>query len=41
MKPLSRYSVNKNRSAQKFRKASGKTKAANIKVTPMRGGWRL
>lgn len=41
MKPLSRHNVNKNRSAAKFRKASGKTKAANMKVAPMRGGWRL
>lgn len=41
MKPLSRYGVNKGRSASKFRRNVGKTKKANLRITPMRGGWRL
>lgn len=41
MKPLKRGSVSKSRSARKFRRNVGKTKAANLSVMPMRGGWRL
>lgn len=40
MKPLSRSPVNKQRSAQQFRKHTYKTKKANI-IAPMRGGWRM
>jgi len=36
-----RYGVNKGRSARKFRKHSGSTKAANVRPHPMRGGFRL
>jgi len=35
-----RYRVNKSKSARKFRRQVGKTKAANI-IGPMRGGIRL
>lgn len=40
MKPVSRYSVNKSKSAKKFRKSVGKTQSYNL-TTPIRGGWRL
>lgn len=36
-----RKSVNKARSAGQFRKNVGKTKAANMRAAPMRGGIRL
>lgn len=36
-----RKHVNKARSSRKFRKQVGKTKAANMRVGPMRGGIRL
>jgi hypothetical protein len=36
-----RHPVNKARSAKKFRAQSGKTKFANMKGSPMRGGIRL
>lgn len=41
MRPLKRHGVNKHRSAHKFRRMAGKTKAPNVKAGPMRGGWRL
>lgn len=41
MRPVSRSGVNKGRSARKFRKNVGHTKAANIQSAPQRGGWRL
>jgi hypothetical protein len=41
MKPLSRKSVNKQRSAKRFKGNVRKTKAANMNLNPMRGGWRL
>lgn len=41
MKPLSRSYVNKRKSAGKFKKHVRHTKAANMKLNPMRGGWRL
>lgn len=41
MKPLSRHSVHKGRQAKKFRKNVSRTKAANLSVNPMRGGWRM
>lgn len=40
MRPVSRKPVSKHRSAAKFRKSVGRTKAANI-TGPMRGGIRL
>lgn len=40
MKPLSRGTVNKGKSARRFRKAAKMTKAANM-AAPMRGGIRL
>lgn len=36
-----RSKVNKGRSARKFRKSVSRTKAANVKGNPMRGGIRL
>lgn len=36
-----RFGVNKGRSARKFRGQVGRTKAPNVSVQPMRGGWRL
>jgi len=38
---MRRYSVNKMKSAKKFRKQVSKTKVANLRSNPMRGGWRL
>jgi uncharacterized Fe-S cluster-containing MiaB family protein len=38
---MRRYSVNKGKSAKKFRKQVSKTKVANLRSNPMRGGWRL
>lgn len=36
-----RHNVNKHKSARKFRAHSGKTKAANMRTAPMRGGIRM
>lgn len=41
MRPLKRKSVSKRASAKKFRRQAGRTKVANLKITPMRGGWRM
>lgn len=41
MRPLKRRGVSKHRSARKFRNHVGKTKAPNVIMAPMRGGWRL
>lgn len=41
MRPLKRHFVSKSKSARKFRKHASRTKAANLAVMPMRGGWRL
>lgn len=41
MRPLKRHGVSKGRSARKFRRDSGRTKALNVRAVPMRGGWRL
>lgn len=41
MKPLTRHSVNKHKSASKFKRNVQHTKAANMSINPMRGGWRL
>lgn len=38
---MRRIRVNKYSSAAKFRSRAKLTKAANVKATPMRGGWRL
>lgn len=40
MRPLSRFGSNKRRSAKKFRRHVGRTKAVNMSG-PNRGGWRL
>lgn len=41
MKVLHRMSVNKHKSARRFRGSAARTKAANIQMAPQRGGWRL
>jgi len=41
MKPVSRRPVNKAASARSFRRNTASVAAANLAVTPMRGGWRL
>jgi hypothetical protein len=41
MRPLKRKGVSKYRSARSFRRHAKTTKAANMAVNPMRGGWRL
>lgn len=41
MRPLHRKHVSKGRSARTFRKHVSRTKAANMPVMPMRGGYRL
>lgn len=41
MSPLKRRGVNKRSSAKKFKRNVGRTKAANMSMMPMRGGWRL
>lgn len=41
MRPLNRKRVSKRSSARSFRKSVSRTKAANMSVNPMRGGWRL
>lgn len=38
---MRRHSVNKRRSAGRFRRNVGRTRAANVIAAPMRGGWRL
>lgn len=38
---MRRMRVNKRASARKFRRATSRTKAANISPNPQRGGWRL
>lgn len=38
---MHRHHVNKSKSARKFRKSTTRTKAANMRVGPMRGGIRL
>lgn len=40
MRPLKRFGVSKFKSARKFRRSVGRTKAINMK-SPMRGGIRL
>lgn len=41
MKPLNRKPVNKHHSAKKFASHTRHTKAPNMQMAPMRGGWRL
>lgn len=41
MRPIKRYGVNKSKSAAKFRRNVGRTRAPNIFANPMRGGIRL
>lgn len=38
---MKRYSVNKGKSARKFRSMAGRTKAPNVSRGSQRGGWRL
>jgi hypothetical protein len=38
---MRRKAVNKYRSARGFKKMVKKTKVANVRANPMRGGWRL
>lgn len=38
---MRRSRVNKRSSARRFRRATTRTKAANIAPAPQRGGWRL
>lgn len=41
MRPVKRYGVSKHKSARHFRANVGRTKAPNVTLSPMRGGWRL
>lgn len=41
MRPVSRHSVNKSRSAKKFRKGVSRSKVVNFNMTPFRGGYRM
>lgn len=41
MRPVKRYGVSKGSSARHFRHHVGRTKSANVRMNPMRGGWRL
>ena len=38
---MRRRPANKKKSARTFRKHAHSTKSANMRNTPMRGGWRL
>lgn len=38
---MKRLPVNKSHSAKAFNKSSKTVAAANMKATPMRGGWRM
>lgn len=41
MRPLKRHGANKHRSAGKFKHQVSRSKAPNVAMAPMRGGWRL
>ncbi|WNK13464.1 MAG: hypothetical protein [Microvirus sp.] len=41
MRPVSRRPVNKGRSSRQFGANTRTVAAANMKMGPMRGGWRL
>jgi len=38
---MRRRPINKYKAAKKFRRGSMRTKSANMRGNPMRGGWRL
>lgn len=38
---MKRYAVNKSKSVRKFNRQDGRTKAANVRSAPMRGGIRM
>jgi hypothetical protein len=38
---LKRKSMSKHKHAKQFRRHGHKTKAANVRMSPQRGGWRL
>ena len=41
MRPLKRRTTSKRKLVKHFRKTAHRTKAANIQLSPQRGGWRL
>jgi hypothetical protein len=41
MRPVARHSVSKVKSVRKFNSKARTVAAANVKIGPMRGGWRL
>lgn len=41
MRPVKRHAVSKAKSAGKFRSMSKRSKAPNVAMGPMRGGWRF
>lgn len=41
MRPVKRVGVDKYVSAGQFRRNVGKTHPHNVRLAPMRGGWRL
>jgi len=41
MNMLHRKHVNKRKSVRTFRKHASRTKSANVRSAPQRGGWRL
>lgn len=41
MRPVSRSPVRKSASARTFRNNTQRTKSANLRSNPMRGGWRF
>jgi len=41
VKPVSRRPVNKHKSARSFGANTRTVAAANVRLNPMRGGWRL
>lgn len=38
---MRRFKVNKHRASKKFNRSAGRTKAANVRPGPMRGGIRF
>lgn len=41
MRPISRFRPSKTASVRKFKRTASRTKKLNLRLTPMRGGWRL
>lgn len=41
MRPVRRYGTNKRASAKRFRSHTKRTRALNMRATPMRGGFRI